>query len=161
LAESVFTPVLLPTPNSRLASDVLDLTGMVNNGAPSGETDPYTLQMGFSSTYGDPTAGPAYLAYLNSSGSWVNAIQGDTEPAGAMAVAGYTGSYASFVTLNNITDSNIGNFLGSYGVDASINAAWAIVDHNSQFAVVAVPEPTSIGLLGLGAFGLIGRRRRR
>ena len=48
-----------------------------------------------------------------------------------------------------ISDSNVGNFLGSYGVDIATHTVWAVVDHNSRFAVV--PEPSSLILLAIGA----------
>jgi hypothetical protein len=50
--------------------------------------------------------------------------------------------------------------VGSFGVDTSgaTHYAWAILDHGGQYAVV--PEPSSVALLGLGAMGLLKRRRR-
>jgi hypothetical protein len=49
--------------------------------------------------------------------------------------------------------------LGTYGVDYADHTVWAVIDHNSSFAVV--PEPTSMVLLSAGALSLLGRRLRR
>lgn len=39
--------------------------------------------------------------------------------------------------------------LGAWGVDTTTHTVWAVIDHNSQFSVI--PEPTTMGLLILGA----------
>jgi hypothetical protein len=45
--------------------------------------------------------------------------------------------------------------LGSYGIDTVNHEVWAVVDHNSEFAVAqAVPEPSSWTAL-LGGLGLL------
>jgi len=48
---------------------------------------------------------------------------------------------------------------GIWGIDFVTDTAWVILDHGGIFAVV--PEPTSLAMLGLGAVGLLARRRRR
>jgi autotransporter-associated beta strand protein len=142
---------------SHLASDVMDLTNMANAGTANGITDPYALQMTYNGSIADPN-GNLYLGYLNA-GSWQLANSGN-DTVGGSAVMGYNGSYAQFAAANGVTDANIGNFQGSYGLDTNGDTAWAIVDHNSDFAVVSVPEPASVGALVL-ASGLLLRRRRR
>jgi len=48
--------------------------------------------------------------------------------------------------------------VGAWGVDQSTDTAWAVLNHNSTFAVI--PEPTAVtGLLGLA--GMVGMTRRR
>lgn len=41
--------------------------------------------------------------------------------------------------------------LGDYGVDTVSHVAWAVINHNSDFAVV--PEPATIALLAAAAAG--------
>jgi hypothetical protein len=43
-------------------------------------------------------------------------------------------SWDAFAAANGVTDANVGNFLGSYGVDVAHHQVWAEVNHNSQFA---------------------------
>ena len=61
-------------------------------------------------------------------------------------------SWDAFASANSVTDANVGDFLGSYGVDVSTHTVWAVVNHNSQFSVV--PEPTSLTLFALGAIAI-------
>ena len=49
--------------------------------------------------------------------------------------------------------------MGKWGVDTENNLAWLVTNHNSEFAVT--PEPGTLGLLALGAIGILMRRRRR
>ena len=153
----------LPAAPSQFASDVLGLTGMVIGGGTSGETDPFALQMTYApNLLLDLHAGSVFLAYTNNAESqaFSNAVNGDFAT-GVDAETDVQSSYASFAASNGITDSNIANYLGSWGVDSTGDTAWAIVDHNSQFAVVAIPEPASVGLLAVCGTALLGRRSRR
>ena len=43
--------------------------------------------------------------------------------------------------------------LGTWGVDTADHVVWAVVDHNSQFAVI--PEPGTLALLAAGLLGLL------
>jgi fibronectin-binding autotransporter adhesin len=55
--------------------------------------------------------------------------------------------------------------VGQYGIDSQTNTVWVVADTNSQFVVMAlaVPEPATFALAGIGLLGVvwIGRRRTR
>ncbi len=119
-------------------SDVFSLTGTA--------TDIFVLQLGIDSV----SSGYA-LGWLNGSDTWVNAVEGNSATGGS-AIAGYAGSFASSGAAATA------DYLGSWGYDATANTVWAVLDHNSEFAVL-VPEPSTCALLGL-ALGLSAFRRR-
>ena len=50
--------------------------------------------------------------------------------------------------------------MGDYGNDPDTNTVWAVLNHNSTFAIASVPEPAVGTLLGFGIIGLLARRRR-
>ena len=55
-------------------------------------------------------------------------------------------------------------YIGAWGVDGNggVTSAWAVLNHNSDFATAgAVPEPSSAALLLLAAAGILATRRRR
>jgi autotransporter-associated beta strand protein len=87
----------------------------------------------------------SYLGWLDtSSNTWVNAVEGNT---GTNHVQFINGAYDGSLVL------------GHYGVDTANGTVWAVIDHNSAFAIV--PEPTVAGLLVLGGVVLAARRRRK
>ncbi|CAN5544079.1 hypothetical protein BH09VER1_BH09VER1_24450 [soil metagenome] len=118
------------------ASDVVSLAGT--------STDTVVLQL----TYNEADLGALSeddlrLGWL-SGGQWVLAIDGNTGGTPAF----FLGAYA-------------GQGLGSFGLDATNNTVWAVIDHNSDFAVIAVPEPGTYALLVLGGIVLVIFRRRQ
>ena len=88
---------------------------------------------------------------------WQNAVLGNTGSGGTVD-ANVNSSYAAWAAANSVTDANIGNFLGSWGVDLADDEVWAVLNHNSQFAVV--PEPAAIVLAFCGLLSLWGAGKR-
>jgi MYXO-CTERM domain-containing protein len=126
------------------ASDVVTLTGT--------EGDVIVLQL----TYDEALASSLFGKEANSVLSWLDPSDGEWKN----AVDGNTGGTSTFVAgaYDPMTDFH----LGYYGVDVANNTVWAVINHNSQFAVTAVPEPSSAGVaIGLGVLGLALTRRRR
>ncbi len=162
----------LPLATQRyLISDVVLLTGMNGGEGQSvddsktigsttyhiinNETDLFALQMSYIGG-ANPT-----LDWLNPADStWELARTGDFGTNNASGgEQNFVGSFAAFQTAHG---TDLTTYLGAYGYDPTNAVAWAVINHNSQFAVVGeVPEPTSLGLLGLGALGLLGRRSRK
>jgi hypothetical protein len=106
-----------------IASNILTLWGMSDLG--SNETDEYVLSMSF-----DPTgvssatlsSGTFGLATRDANGNWINAVNQNYGYGAQQFVYGpYVPGYA----------------VGTYGVDPSTNTAWAVINYNSDFAVVS------------------------
>jgi autotransporter-associated beta strand protein len=142
--------------NPGLISDVVRLAGMTLTG--TSQTSPFVFQMSY-----DPSLLPGgaanegtwasekkiYLAWLDpADGRWENAVQGNI------------GTNSDTFHLGAWPDGDM--TLGDWGVDTTSHTVWAVLDHNSDFAVV--PEPGTWTLLGAGVVGLIGwawRRQRK
>jgi hypothetical protein len=144
--------------------------------------NPATLKAEGATNADMATGGALYLASLipvNGVMTWENTIDANFAVTGATtAVAdGATVNLGDAVTLNNaaspfigtfaqweadnplFNSTDIANYLGVWGVDpdtlgAGEYNAWAIVNHNSEFAVV--PEPSSLFLLSIGGLILGG-----
>jgi len=113
-------------------SDVFSLNGTTN--------DTFVLQLSVAGV-----TATDILGYL-SGGQWVNAVQGND---------GGTANFVGNVAYNS------GYFsLGNYGVDTTNGSAWAVINHNSDFAIVTVPEPGVASLLGIAAAFLLIKRRK-
>ncbi len=132
-----------------LVSDVLNLSGMGLNGS-IGRTSTFALEMNY-----DPDLLPGgagnelvlatdemiQLDWLNpATGTWENAVLGN-----------YDSSNDTFVGIGKWNNDMT---LGDWGVDTTNHDVWAVVNHNSEFAVV--PEPSTLVLLAAGALGVLG-----
>ena len=112
-----------PIANFPAVSDIVDIQGT--------NTDPVVIQMKYdplkaAELFGGETA--LRLAWLNSAaGQWV------------LATLGNAGGGPQFFNraYNPATDFQLGN----YGVDTANDVVWAVVNHNSEFAVTVVPDP--------------------
>jgi hypothetical protein len=128
---------------TRPRSDVLQLSGMQNFEG-SAQADPFVLSMSYELT-----------------GPWTPALgwlDGDTWKS---AIAGNFGGTPTFVD-GAFVDGGIAGLsddVGHYGIDKATHTVWAVVNHNSSFAVV--PEPSTLAMLGVAALGLLLAMRRR
>jgi autotransporter-associated beta strand protein len=133
-------------------SDAIDLvTG-------TGTIAPFVLQLNFDAGLAGGVKDSLLLGWLNPATSqWVNAVAGNT--AGSSTF--FAGSWDAYLSAN--PGATATTALGAYGVDPVGNTVWAAVDHNSEFTVIAVPEPGTLSLAGLtlAAAGAAAARRRR
>ena len=128
------------------ASDIVDVTGIGH--------DKFVLQLSYdpaiaTSLFGNEAN--AVLLWMDPvSGLFENAVFGNSD--GGLQSQAFVGAY------NPATESALGN----YGVDTTNHVVWAVIDHNSEFAVgTPTPEPSQMALLVIGAAGLVMRRHRR
>ena len=115
--------------------------------------DPFALAM----TFGGGVSQP-YVSWWNGS-QWVNAVDGNTGNNAQAAQMGWSGSFSAFQSLYG---TNLSAYMGAWGLDSGSHQVWAVLNHNSEFAVSgAVPEPSSLIVLGSGLMALGGVVRRR
>ncbi len=151
-----------PSNSNPVLSDIVNLTGMYSGteNAASG-TGVFVLQISYlQSTLTSlglnensiATSGELRLGW-NDAGTWKTAALGN---------ASGTANFVGVVAYDPLNPTH--NVLGAYGVDPSdVNGGvvWAVLNHNSEFAVI--PEPSTLVLGGLALLGLAGAglRRRR
>jgi hypothetical protein len=102
-----------------LRSDILSLTGMAKE-IGKFETSVYVLSMSYEQgrtwQLGNGDFG---LATPDAEGNWVKAVSMNTGGTAKFVVGPYNSTYG----------------LGTYGVDPSTKTAWAVINHNGEFAV--------------------------
>lgn len=113
-------------------------------------TDLFVLQLETTSVDAD-----SILGWLATGDTWTNAVAGNTGNNATAAMQGFEGSFASFETIYG---NDLSSYVGAYGVDTASQTVWAVLNHNSEFAVV--PEPSAGVLLVLGALIFFPRRAR-
>ncbi len=115
-------------------------------------TDIFVLELSLSSV------GPGtYLAWLNGSNQWANAVEGNTGNNATGAQLGFIGSFTLFQTTYG---GDLDSYIGAYGVDTATGSTWAVLNHNSDFAIL--PEPSTAALVAVGSLcWIVGLRRRK
>ncbi|WP_227021460.1 PEP-CTERM sorting domain-containing protein [Oceaniferula marina] len=164
---------------SDFATDILDLTGL--------DGVMHVVELTYDDTVLTEGEGAMQVVWLTEYDTdpgageslqdiWVNAVLGNSDVVALDILGGtvttaegttgiqaylqdkrFSGSYESYLASLGGSDSD--PELGAWGVHTGSNKVWAVIDHNSSFAG-AVPEPSSIALLGLGGISLLLRRRR-
>ncbi len=128
-----------PSLPSFMYSDVLHLDGIASQ--------LFTLEMSYKGNLGDGKA--VFLGYLDNAGNWVNAVLGNSD-------GGATAFNVGNQAYNPLTDFH----LGYYGYNTATHTVWAVVDHNSEFAVIPTPAALPGGLMLLSIVGITARRRK-
>ncbi len=141
-----------------LLSDVVKLSGM--GAGPDVGTFVLTMDYNFGAgglnvaglnELAIATSGELKLAWRNGSGQWVNAIAGNV---------GGTGSFVLGAVQPNAALGTWGVDIGANGTDG-VGTVWAVLNHNSEFAVIPEPSTMVLGAVSALGLGFVGLRRRR
>lgn len=107
--------------DSKVISDVLYLWGL-QSAIGSTQCETYTIQLSFATasiTVTQLKSGNFGLATQDSSGNWVNAINGNNGGVTKFVDGAWTSSYS----------------LGTYGIDRTNGVVWAVINYGGKFAV--------------------------
>ena len=118
------------------ASDIFSLWGMTDISAD--HTDTFVLSMNYDPTGLDATvlnSGAFGLAVKDENRGWVNAISKNIGGATNFVVGEWDPSYT----------------LGTYGVDTLHNTSWAVINHNSDFAVASMNAANTAPVVAISA----------
>ena len=144
-------------PEGDFFSDVLTLQGTAG--------DAIVLSLTYDAgSLGDLLPGELFLGWLDtrpesdSAGEWVNSVLGNSVNLVTRETA-YLGSWEAYVA--EFSPASPAAALGAWGVDPSAASMWAVVDHNSEFAIVPVPEPATWLSLAAAAGAAWRLRKRR
>lgn len=118
--------------------NIVDLTGT--------EGDTFVLSLGYDEAALIAQFGNEDKATLSwwDGNKWVNAVAGNDGGTAQFVEGAWNASYT----------------LGTYGIDKNTNTVWAVINHNSEFAITQIPETTTTLLSGMAAIVLCFRRRR-
>jgi fibronectin-binding autotransporter adhesin len=98
----------------------------------------------------------SYLGWLDGN-VWVAAVDGNDGNNATAGMQGYQGSFAAFQLEYGTA---LEGYIGAYGTSVAdgVTTTWAVLNHNSDFAVV--PEPGTVVLAFLGLAAMAMRRSR-
>ncbi len=140
------------------ASDMLTLTGT------SGDAVVLTLTFDAAALAQMP-AESLFVGWLDTRpespthDSWINAVEGNSAELVSLDTA-YAGSWDDYTRAFSVAAP--AEAVGAWGFDVDAGTVWAVVNHNSRFAVVPEPVPFSLAMVALAAAGLFcGRRHRK
>jgi len=89
---------------------------------------------------------------------WTLAIDGNSANNATEPMINFNGSFAAFQALFG---DDLSSYLGAYGFDFENGTVWAVIDHNSDFAVIPETGTSLLLILGAGAGWAFHRSRRR
>ena len=109
-------------------SDVFSLWGMTDLGAGSSDTFALSLSYDPASVSAAQIPNGIRLSTRNANGTWVNAVDVNS------------GGTSTFVNRA----WQLGDTLGTYGIDTAAKTVWAVVNHASDFAVTPVTQAVTV-----------------